>query len=183
MTVVENTPAAWSDRALLPAPWSAAAWSENGQTQRFLAVLHHLELRSGDTLLDYGAGPGRFCEFLPRDIDYHAYDTSVGMRERCQRDHERATVLDTVPPMLFDHVVAVGCFNLPGSVADTFQQVALLWHESVRRTLVVSLYRGDDLRCLIYDPAVVASWAKTLGARRYTVDAHMDNDVILGMSR
>jgi SAM-dependent methyltransferase len=181
---IENTAAAWSERADARTSWQAAGWSEVGQTQRFLAVLRHLDVRCGGTVLDYGCGTGRLSAFLPRAADYIGYDTAPGMLDRARRDHPDELFLDVLPEELFDHVVCVGCFNLPGSVEETFDRVAELWHETVRRSLVVSLYRGDDPRCLRYEPATLALWAKVLGCRRFVVDASsLDNDVILGMWR
>lgn len=182
---VVNTPQAWSFRAAAASSsWEAGGWSERGQVARFQAVLDHLELRAGDSLLDFGAGTGRFCSFVPDDVDYFAFDTAGGMRFRTSVEHERATVLSEIPDRLFDHVVAVGCFNLPGSVEETFAQISELWHMSTRRSLIVSLYRGDDPRCLRYEPATLAVWAKVLGARRFVIDgSHLDNDLILAVYR
>lgn len=179
---MENTPAAWTARAKRETSHDAAGWSEHGQTQRFLAVLRHLDLRDADTLLDYGAGTGRLCEFLPREVDYFAHDTAPGMLARVERDHPHASILPELPARLFDHVVAVGPFNLPGD--DAFQKLAVLWTDHARRTLVASLYRGDDPRCVGYDPAEVCGWARMLGATRFLVDcSFLDNDVLLVMHR
>lgn len=183
-TIIENTPQAWDRRASAPASWDAALWSERGQTQRFLAVLNHLELRAGDGLLDYGAGTGRLSEFLPAAVDYYAFDTSAGMRDRCRDEHPRATVLDE-PPRIFpyDHVVAVGPFNLADrwSLDDTRAAIQTLWRLTTR-TLVVSLYRGHDPACLRYPAALVTQWASEL-SDRFVVDAHMPNDLLLAAHR
>lgn len=184
--IAENTPRAWSERANGGSSWEAAGCSEFGQTQRFLAVRDRLELRAGDALLDYGAGTGRFCEFVPREVDYFAFDTAGGMRDRCAIEHPRATVLSRVPDSLFDHVIAIGPFNLAHawSLEQTFDALANLWTEHVRRSLIACLYRGDDRACLHYDPMTVTAWAGRLGARRYVIDAsYLDNDLLLGLYR
>lgn len=184
LTDTRNTREAWSGRASASSSWEAAGWSEAGQTQRFLAVLRHLDLRDGETLLDYGAGTGRFCEFVPRGVSYHAHDWSEAMLQRVARDHPRAEVHIELPPILFDHVVCIGTFNLPGSVGQTYENLANLWHDSTRRSLVASLYRGSDPSCMSYEPETLAAWAKAWGVKRYVVDAsHLDNDVILVLRR
>lgn len=178
-TTIENTPQAWSARAVAPAAWDACMWSEQGQTTRFIAVLRHLQLRDGDGLLDYGCGTGRLCEFLPRTVDYFGFDWADGMRERARVDHPRAAVLDEMPAFPFDHVVAVGPFNLAHdwSAEKSYAVIRDLWAHTLH-TLVVSLYRGDDPMCLSYAPAVVAKWAGEL-TDHFHVDAHLPNDVLL----
>lgn len=183
-TLIENTPQAWNRRASALPSWDAALWSERGQTQRFLAVLRTLELRAGDTLLDFGCGTGRLHAFLPRDVEYFAHDTAPGMLDRAAETG--ATLLEQLPDVLFDHVVAVGPFNLADgwSTDLTFHTIGDLWANHTRRTLAVSLYRGDDPACLSYPPDLVAGWARALGARRHLVDAtYLDNDVLLVMRR
>lgn len=177
MTVVANTPLAWSERASASSSWDAAGWSERGQTQRFLAALRHLELRPGDSLLDYGCGTGRFCEFLPADVAYHGFDWAPGMRDRARVDHERAIIHDELPNVLFDHVVAIGTFNLPGST-HAEATIAHLLANHVRRSLVVSLYRGRDERCVRYRPDAIAGFANAF--RWFAIDcSYLDNDLML----
>lgn len=185
-TLVENTPRAWSERAVQPAPWSAALWSEAGQTRRFLAVLQHLALREGDTVLDFGCGPGRLCEFLPREVAYYAYDWAPGMLERVRREHERAWVLEELPEELFDHVVAIGCFNLRDgwTKEQTWQRLSDLWVLHTRRSLVVSLYRGSDSAHWHYDAEELAGLVRRLGCERFSIDGtHLANDLLLEMRR
>jgi hypothetical protein len=185
-TLVENSPRAWSERALQPASHEAAMWSEGGQTRRFLAVLRHLELREGDTLLDFGAGTGRFCEFLPVDVSYAGYDWAPGMVERMVQEHPRARPLESLPDELFDHVVCIGAFNLADgwSKERTWERVSELWTEHTRRTLVVSLYRGWDDSCIRYDPEDAAEFARRLGATFFAVDCvYAENDLTLAVYR
>lgn len=180
MTVIENTPSAWSRRSTGQSSWGCAGWSEQGQTQRFQAVLRHLDLRAADSLLDYGCGTGRLSVFVPREVDYYGYDPSAGMRDRAAVDHPDATILSSLPDMLFDHVVCVGPFNLPGSIDATYHEVADLWHMAVRHTLAISLYRGDDPRCIHYTPADLTDWVRRLGATRFLVSGeYLDNDLLL----
>jgi SAM-dependent methyltransferase len=185
-TLVENTPHAWSERALQPAPWDCALWSEAGQVQRFLAVLDHLELREGDSVLDFGCGSGRLCAFLPESVTYHAYDWAPGMLDRVRRDHERAIVYEELPEELFDHVVCVGPFNLRENWTreQTWQRLAQLWTLHTRRTLVVSLYRGLALHSLAYSAGWAAEFVEHMGCERFAIDTrHLANDIVLEMRR
>lgn len=177
-----NTPEAWSERAQIPEAWSAALWSEFGQTQRFLAALRHLDLLEGDTLLDFGCGSGRFAEFLPQSVSYYAYDWAEGMRERVRRDHPRAWVLDEMPDMTFDHIVCIGPFNLKNgwSKRRTWEMLDALW-VLTDRTLVVSLYTGNDPDCLIYNIEEVAC---EIPNNRFLIDSgYLDNDLMMVLKR
>ena len=179
--MIPNTPEAWDERAKDSSSWSAAMWSENGQTQRFVAALRHLNLRDGDTVLDYGCGTGRFSEFLPPAVTYYAYDTSPGMRERA-REHERAWVLDELPDVEFDHVVCIGTFNLADNWTKdaTWEALEGLWAFHTRRTLVASLYRGDHPDCLSYSVEEVAEFGNYVAQGKFLLDGtHLDNDLML----
>jgi SAM-dependent methyltransferase len=185
-TLVANSPQAWSERARSRTSWEAAMWSESGQTRRFLAVLRHLELRSGDSVLDYGCGTGRFCAFLPPDVGYYGLDWSEEMRRRVADEHPRARVLCELPDLIFDHVVCVGTFNLADgwSREQTFAQLADLWNGYTRRTLVVSLYRGHDPSCLRYQPEDLVEFARRLGCQSFAIDAtYLENDLLLELRR
>lgn len=185
-TLIKNTPAAWSERALQPAPWDAALWSERGQTQRFLALLRHLQFREGDSLLDFGSGSGRLCEFLPEDVEYHAYDWAPGMLERVRREHPRAETHDLLPDQLFDHVVAIGCFNLRDGwpKAQTWERLAQLWTLHTRISLAVSLYRGGDAESWRYDTSEVCEFVRRMGCDAFTLDgSYLANDLLVVMRR
>lgn len=161
-------------------------WSEGGQTRRFLAVLRHLGIRDGDTVLDFGCGTGRFCEFLPPAVEYAGYDWAPGMLERMVHEHPRARPLETLPEELFDHVVCVGCFNLADgwSKERTFERVAELWSEQTRRSLALSVYRGWDASCLRYTPEDLAELARRLGCATFTLDAsYLENDALVVLRR
>lgn len=182
----ENTPAAWSERAAIATPWGASGWSERGQTRRFMAVLDHLAARDGDTLLDFGCGTGRLSAFVADGVGYTGFDWAEGMLDRARAEHPDAQFVSTVPAELFDHVVAIGPFNLPSgwSRGATWDTLAELWVESVRRTLVASLYRGDDPNCLAYAPQEAAEFARRMGCRRFAIDCtSLGNDLILEMRR
>lgn len=161
-------------------------WSEGGQTRRFLAVLRHLNLRDGDTLLDFGCGTGRLCEFLPPEIEYAGYDWAPRMLDRMVMEHPRARPLETLPAELFDHIVCCGPFNLAEgwSKERTWERISELWTEYTRRTLVVSLYRGWDSACIRYDAEDAAEFARRLGATYFVIDClYAENDLTLAVHR
>ncbi len=182
--MVENTPTAWSERGrILPTSHEAAGWSEKGQTLRFLAVLEHLDLRPCDSVLDFGCGTGRFSAFLPRDAVYTGYDSAPGMIERARADHPGEQFHTDIPPVIFDHVVAIGPFNLP-SDDDPFAQIDWLWRMCVRRSMVLSLYCGNDSRCVRYEAGDAVALARRLGVQRFRMDTtHLDNDLIVSYQR
>lgn len=183
---VANTPAAWGNRATAPTPWAAALWSEHGQTERFRAVIRHLDLHPGDQLLDFGCGTGRLCELLPPHVGYHAHDWSAEMRDRCRREQPRAAVYDTLPDRLFDHVIAVGPFNLADGwwKQRTWDTLAELWAQHTRHTLSVSVYRGSDPACLTYSELDLAAFARNMGCQAFAIDGtYLDNDLLLVMRR
>lgn len=186
MSVVANSPAAWSERAGLPTPWEASLWTREGQQDRFKAVLGHLPLEPGDSLLDFGAGPGEFSQYLPPHVGYYAFDWAQGMRERVAREHPQAAVLEELPPRLFDHVVAIGCFNLADGwwKQRTWDTLGQLWAEHTRRSLTVSLYRGDDPDCLVYTDLDASAFARQMGCRLFLIDqVYRENDLTLHMRR
>lgn len=183
---VENTPFAWSLRATeAPSSHEAAGWSERGQTQRFLAVLRHLDLHAGQSLLDYGCGTGRLASFMPIGVGYYGYDTAPGMILRARYEHrDEGTFLGELKPdWRFDHIVCVGTFNLPGSIDETRVVLSQLWARHQPKTLIASLYNGKDARCLNYD----SQWAAALGwslSPRYLVDrTYLANDLMLVVKR
>lgn len=174
---------AWSERADTVTSHEASGWSEKGQTLRFLAVLDHLDLRPGESVLDFGCGTGRFSAFLPHTAAYLGYDSAAGMVNRARADHPGQQFDNEIPPVIFDHVVAIGPFNLP-SDEDPFDQIEWLWRMCVRRSIVISLYRGDDQRCLCYEAGDAVALARRLGAHRFRIDTtHLDNDLIVSFRR
>jgi len=185
-----NTPEAWSERAAAHEnPWDAVGWSRNSQTKRFRAVLKHLDLRHDDTLLDFGCGTGEFAPWVEDSafpVRYFGWDWAPGMVERARREHPHASFLDGwAYAYEFDHIVAIGVFNLHHnwSQLQTAETIDRLWRVT-RRTLVVSLYRGDDEQCIHYTPSFLGGIVERSRPARFVIDAsHLDNDVILRMSR
>lgn len=189
---IENSPTAWSVRALADKPWEAAGWSEQGQKVRFRAVLEALAPRSGESLLDFGCGPGAFCELLDQysefgadGIDYVGYDWAPGMIERARRDHPSRRFATELPHRKFDMVACIGPFNLPDgwSKLATWQTLQTLWHGTTRR-LVASLYAGDDDRCLIYDLDDLYEAGERLAGGNFTIESgYLPNDRLLVLGR
>lgn len=186
-TVVKNTPQAWDERALRETPWDAGLWSHAGQTTRFFAIRKRLVFSADDTVLDFGCGTGGFCELLPESVVYYAYDWSEEMRARVRREHERAWVLDELDDdMTFDHVVAIGPFNLRDSWshAQTWDKLEELWART-RKTLIVSLYRAEPSPSMLtYRLDQVANFVSGLDCSSYAIDTtHLPNDLVLELRR
>ena len=112
MAVIENTPQAWSERAKKGRSWDAAMWSQEGQQERFTAVLNAIRPQRGETLLDFGCGTGAFAEALPAGVQYLGYDWATGMIERAEREHVYRDFTTHEPTGVFDFVVCIGPFNL-----------------------------------------------------------------------
>jgi cyclopropane fatty-acyl-phospholipid synthase-like methyltransferase len=185
--MTENSPAAWDNRADAPTPAAAGLQSEKGQTLRFLAVLRHLDLRVGDTLLDFACGAGRLAYWLPYGVEYFAHDWSPKLLDRAMLEHPGAHRVDELTDQVFDHVVAVGPFNLAGnwSREQTWETVADLWARTYSM-LAVSVLRGTGTNqdVLVYTPAELAEAAATLGVKRFVVDgSYLDNDLLLVLRR
>lgn len=185
LETLDNTAAAWSERASASTSWEAAGWTENGQTERFTAVLASADLQPGERLLDYGCGTGRLTEFLPADVEYLGYDPALGMVERARRDHPDRLfqAWEPLPHRNYDVIVAIGAFNVAGrwSKQHTWQTLRRLW-DATGRVLAVSLYAGDDDRCLIYTDDEVAAFARG-HAYHSNVERHRHNDLLLVLER
>lgn len=150
--MIANTPAAWSERAQAPASHEAVLWSEQGQRERFQAVLEALNPHRGETLLDFGCGTGALAEHLPPEVHYVGYDWSVGMIERAKIEHPAHTFVSIYPTASFDLIAVIGTFNLADrwSRHDTWCELSNLW-STCRRAMAVSLYCGDDPNCIRYE--------------------------------
>jgi len=185
--VTGNTPETW-DRMAVHAgtSWDAAMWgNERSQTVRFLAALHHLDLRGGDTLLDVGCGTGRFSEFLPESVAYTGTDWSKKMLVRAEFEHPGRTFRGEIPWWRYDHVVAIGTFNLEGNTTTQLQ----LWLESfwklrTKRSLLLSVLRVGAERCVAFAPSWLAQMGEELSPRSFLVDcSYLPNDAMLVLKR
>jgi len=187
MTVIPrpvNTPAAWSLRAdQMADTWAACGWSHQGQKERHAAVIRALGAVPGDRLLDWGCGTGDLSSWLSGDVEYVGYDSSTGMVIRAAREHPGRIFQSWWPTGVFDLVACVGPFNLPtpGGKQDTWHTLRHLWDTTCCRTLVVSLYSGDDPNCLSYDGAECAKAGALMG--RVSVDQIRHNDLLVTVRR
>lgn len=140
MLRVRNDPEAWSERAReASTSWEAALWSERGQRVRFEAALHHLNLKVGDSLLDYGCGTGALSDLIPAGVAYYGYDTSAGMLQRAREERPFKSFLRSAVPSFASHVAAIGVWNL-AEPEDAIEGIQMLW-ERTGNTLVASVHR------------------------------------------
>lgn len=183
MTLVQNTPASWSERAASPCPLEAVGWSSHGQQDRFAAVLQALQPTAGESLLDFGCGTGALARRLPAGVEYLGYDWAAGMIARAQADYPESRFEAFLPAGAFDTVAAIGPFNLPDnwSKAETWATLRRLF-DRCRRALAVCLYSGDDPDCIRYQPHEVASVCDST-ASRWRLERHRPNDLLAVMWR
>jgi SAM-dependent methyltransferase len=187
-----NSPAAWTSRAKLAEPWAAAGWSRESQETRFSAIIDALAPKKGESMLDYGCGPGVLSDLMTGPhivasgrIDYLGFDWSLGMVERAKREHpdvEFTTMLrdgDT-----WDLVVCCGTFNLRDnwSKLRTWAMLRMLWNRCTR-AMAVSLYCGTDPACLRYEPSEVARLAGELSPSFSVERGYLPNDLLLVLRR
>lgn len=188
--MIENTPDGWDTLAAAATPWEAAMWSQHGQTERFIAVRALLGplLREEDVVFDFGCGTARFSEFLPSSVEYVGFDWSPAMRSRAREDHPDAIVVDTLEgTSTFDHVVAIGPFNLRDgwSVKRTINQVELLW-ALADMSLTLSLFTGASSPAMLsYSFEDISDMASMLDDRPGVLitNQHLPNDVLVRFVR
>lgn len=179
-----NTPDAWSARAEREhTSWDAAGWSRQGQEERFAAVLEAIEPKDGERLLDFGCGTGAFADVLPPSIDYVGYDSAAGMVIRASREHPRCVFQSWEPHLAFDVTVCIGPFNLPcpSGKQVVWQTLRRLW-DGTGRALAVSLYAGQDERCLVYGEDEVNDHLGGL-SHDVTVERWRPNDILAVVRR
>ena len=187
LTETANTPQAWSERARTHTePWDACGWSREGQYDRLAAVLDELDPQPGETLLDWGCGTGELCSLLLPDVKYHGYDWAKGMVARARREHPGRTFSAVHPPHYrqFDLVACVGPFNLEDgwSKQHTWHTLRHLWDTTGCRSIAVSLYKGDDDRCLRYEEHELHAFGRSLGPG-YFIDEIRPNDLLFACRR
>lgn len=158
-------------------------WSEHGQTTRFVAVAKHLHTAPAQSVLDYGCGDGRFSEFIPRTVSYFGYDWSEGMLERA-RKRSRGSYSSSMPDWRVDHIVCIGTFNLTDewSKEQTWRTLRHLYNHWARRSVIVSLLRGEAEGCFTYTPEEAGAFAAI--AKHSVIDcSYLENDMLLVLRR
>lgn len=185
--MIPNTPEAWTKRANTTATsHEAALWSEKGQRDRFVAVLKTLDPQPGEWLLDVGCGTGLLSTFMPEGTQYIGCDWSIGMIARARREHPGWPFLVVCPAGRYDLVACIGTFNLKHdwSKGQTWQMLRRLWDTNTPRAMAVTLYRGDDPNCLVYEPDEAMAFADSLPhASTMRIDEHRHNDFLLTVRR
>lgn len=177
----------WDDHARRRADWDAAGWTERSQTLRFQAALRHLQPRPGETLVDYGCGPGRLAEFLDHRVRYIGIDRNDAMIARARTNHNApGRLFTTINGSLrrCDLIACIGVWNLRRD-GDSYTELERLWRTCPTvRSLVACLYRGVDPRCRAHDPGELADFANYLRVTRFAIDAtYLNHDVLLALHR
>ncbi len=179
-----NTPLGWSLRAAaFLEPWEACGWTEQSQRQRLEKIVDELRPRFGDFLLDYGCGTGELVDYLAADVVYVGFDFAEGMVGRARRDHRGRHFQDWEPKVGFDLTVCAGTFNLPMNWSKqlTWATVRRLW-DNTDRAMAVSLYAGDDKRCLTYTVYETLQHVGGL-SHNVTVEKWRSNDILAVIRR
>lgn len=142
-----------------------------------------MDIRPSDGILDFGCGLGAFADRIV-SCSYVGYDSAPGMVARARLDHPLDRFTNEWPAGRFDHVVAVGPFNLPDgwSKQATFHTLRHLWDTTGCRSLIVSLYAGEDRRCLRYTENELIILGHSL-SWDVTVERWRANDLMLAVRR
>jgi trans-aconitate methyltransferase len=152
-------------------------------TERHDEIIDALKPQPGESLLDWGCGPGELVLALPEGVRYTGYDFSPRMVDRARFAYPDHRFQAWEPSGDFDLVACVGPFNLPDhwSKSLTWQVLRHLW-EKTNRALAASLYAGDDPSCLTYSVDECERFAK---AETYyaTVRQWRSNDILILLER
>jgi len=158
----ENTPEAWSRRAVQIEPWDACGWSFDGMMDRHEEAIEQLDPRPGERLLDWGCGTGELVRLIPPSVHYIGFDWAEGMIQRARDSHPDWRFQSWEPTGEFDLVACIGPFNLPGgwSKQMTWYTLRRLFART-KRLLVASLYAGTDDSCLQYTMGECGRFARS----------------------
>ena len=102
--------------------WRSSSWSsEANQKNVFSALIKHVAIDAGDTILDAGCGVGDFWNYiqnepqLPHDVSYHGIDLTESVIDVAQKKHPDGS-FEAVDFLEYkkehDWVLAGGTFNL-----------------------------------------------------------------------
>jgi SAM-dependent methyltransferase len=166
--------------ATQPTSWLAAGWSERGQKLRFHHVLDRLQPRRGDSILDYGCGAGGLRAYLDYGVNYIGYDPNPGVITAARERDPDGEYTATRPAGTFDLICAIGVWNLKADLEKTaaLAELGWLWART-HVALTVSLYHGTDPACHRYEPCELVDTIERLGPSRWTLERHLDNDLLL----